>query len=1076
MHKAKVMIVEDDPIVGEDIRIRLNHMGYEVTDIATSGMQAIEAAEMHPPDIALMDIRLGEGMNGIETATELKRNHELPVIYLTAFADDDTVSRAKKTEPYGYIVKPIDDTELRSTLEIALYKRRSDQKVRESQQWLQTTLLSIGDGMIATDAKGIVAFMNPVAERLTGWRAGEATGMPIRQIFHIVNESTRKKVESPVDRALQEGVIVGLANHTLLLTKDGRIIPIADSGAPIKDNENRVIGAVLVFRDQTEERRAQQAIAESERKLSTLLGNLPGIAYRCLNDPLRTMHFISEGCEALTGYAPSDLIDNRILPYGDLIVPEDRERVCSEISAAVANKQPFAIEYMIQDRDQTIKWLWEKGLPVAQSESEEAVLEGFITDITTRKTAENRVVHLNQVLRAVRDINQLIVHERDREKLIQKACHLLVENRGYASALIMVTDTDNRPIAWAQAGLDDHFGELCAQLKSGKLPACADHEGPAGQPRIIQDRMATCRHCPVAGQFGEMDVMTIRLTHSEEELGSLVVSLKSGLAMQPEERRLFAELAGDLGYALHNIKKEEAHKASERQLHLLERHLAQAQKMEAIGTLAGGIAHDFNNILSSIIGYTELSMDNARQGSRLVDHLNEVLSAGMRAKELVRQILTFARQTDEQLNPIQIDSIAKEVLKFMRSSIPSTIEIRKEITEVAPILGSPIQAHQILMNLCTNAIQAMEKEGGTLCVQIKDTTIGNDTDPSTRRPRPGAYIKVSVSDTGSGIPPEVIDSIFEPYFTTKPPGEGTGMGLALVHGIVESYGGLIQVDSVPGEGTRFDLWLPATTNGSTSRLADIGEVPGGNERILLVDDEAAIVEVVGSILKRLGYTVTALNDSMAALNQFRGNPDTFDLVITDMTMPHMTGDKLAAAMLELRPELPIILCTGYSKGITEVKAEMIGIKALVFKPIAKVELANLVRTVLDGNVNGRSKACILIIDDEIQFRKLFIKKLARSPYEIIEAENGNQGLALFREHRPDLVVTDLVMPEKEGIETIIDLKKMDPAAKIIAVSGGGRNVPDLYLEFARKMGVKRAFPKPFDWEEMLAAIHEQVHD
>ena len=380
---------------------------------------------------------------------------------------------------------------------------------------------------------------------------------------------------------------------------------------------------------------------------------------------------------------------------------------------------------------------------------------------------------------------------------------------------------------------------------------------------------------------------------------------------------------------------------------ILERQLKQSQKMESIGNLAGGIAHDFNNILSSVIGFTELSLDEVEKGTHIEDNLQEVYAAGKRAKDLVRQILAFARQSEEELKPIQVDMIATEVLKLIRSSIPTTIEIKQNVESDSLIMGNATQIHQILMNLFTNAAHAMEDKGGILEFSLKDVVMDRGVNREKQDLKPGNYIEIKVSDTGTGIPPKIINSIFEPYFTTKGPGEGTGMGLAMVHGIVESCGGNISVDSTPGEGTTFTIYLPITRKRQEHRPYEPGDLPSGTERILFIDDEAPIAKMGSQVLERLGYSVTTRTSSVEALELFRAKPNEFDLVISDMTMPNMTGDVLAVELMTIRPDLPVILCTGYSKKISDENAAEIGIKAFAYKPIVKADLARTVRKVLD---------------------------------------------------------------------------------------------------------------------------------
>ena len=379
----------------------------------------------------------------------------------------------------------------------------------------------------------------------------------------------------------------------------------------------------------------------------------------------------------------------------------------------------------------------------------------------------------------------------------------------------------------------------------------------------------------------------------------------------------------------------------------MEQELRQAQKLEAIGVLAGGIAHDFNNILSSIIGYSELAIEDADDDSTIQGFLTEIYAAGIRAKELVKQILAIARKSDEQIEPIRVDSIAKEVVKFIRSTTPTTVEIRQKIQGESMILGNPSQVHRILMNLLTNASQAMEDDGGVLDIRTENVLVKPFSPLSAMGLKPGEYLEIKVSDTGEGIAPEILGAIFEPYFTTKPASEGTGMGLAVVQGIVESYGGKVWAESEPGKGSVFTVCLPLVKKKEPPDSQKAGPLPSGRENILFVDDEVSLARMGKQLLERLGYSVTVSTDGVQALEMFREKPDRFDLVITDMTMPRMTGDKLAVEMMKVRPELPVVLCTGFSKKLSNTLSKDLGIKALEFKPIVKANLANTVRKVLD---------------------------------------------------------------------------------------------------------------------------------
>jgi PAS domain S-box-containing protein len=379
----------------------------------------------------------------------------------------------------------------------------------------------------------------------------------------------------------------------------------------------------------------------------------------------------------------------------------------------------------------------------------------------------------------------------------------------------------------------------------------------------------------------------------------------------------------------------------------LEAQLLRATKMEAIGTLAGGIAHDFNNILAAIIGYTEMALGEPEVGDRLRDFLGQVHRAGERAIDLVKQILTFSRQKEMERKPIVVAPFVKEGIKLLSSFLPSTVQITQNITtEPIMILSGPTQIHQILMNLCTNASHAMRDGGGILDIQLIYERVDPVVASRSLNLAAGDYAKLTVSDTGHGIDTSIMDRIFDPFFSTKGPGEGTGLGLSVVYGIVKDQGGAIDVSSEPGKGTVFSVYLPLieTEPALPEWAPDL--IPRGSERILFVDDESALVELGCIMLISLGYSVTSRTSSIEALEAFRAGPHRFDLVITDMTMPNMRGDDFARELLKIRPDIPIILCTGFSEMISEERAQSLGIRRFVMKPFFKKDIAEAIREAL----------------------------------------------------------------------------------------------------------------------------------
>jgi PAS domain S-box-containing protein len=381
----------------------------------------------------------------------------------------------------------------------------------------------------------------------------------------------------------------------------------------------------------------------------------------------------------------------------------------------------------------------------------------------------------------------------------------------------------------------------------------------------------------------------------------------------------------------------------------LEQQLLQAQKMEAIGTLAGGIAHDFNNILGVIVGYSDMLVDDLQEDSLEQRNAKSVLSAAHRATDLVKQILAFSRQSERQRKPLQLSLIVKEALKLLRSTLPSTIEIKRHInSDTGTVLADATQMHQVIMNLCANAAHAMKDGGGVLTVSLDEVFIKAEDARRHDDIAPGPYLRLTVSDTGHGIPKVVIKRIFEPYYTTKATGEGTGMGLAVLHGIVKGHGGDISVTSEPGKGAAFSVFLPLIKEKHDEELVLTDEeVTGGNEHILLIDDETALLQVGQQMLERLGYQVTGHSDPAEALETFRGDPNQFDLVITDLTMPGLTGIHIAEELKKIKPGIPVILCSGFSAGVFEEEISAY-VDDFVMKPIIRGELDRVIRRVLSA--------------------------------------------------------------------------------------------------------------------------------
>ena len=459
-----------------------------------------------------------------------------------------------------------------------------------------------------------------------------------------------------------------------------------------------------------------------------------------------------------------------------------------------------------------------------------------------------------------------------------------------------------------------------------------------------------CGHSPACLECPIRNTVKTTLKTGESVHG---VETQQTFLVKEEEVSLWLEISVEpMGldnkrHAIMVISNITARKMAEKEKETIEAQFRQAQKMEAIGTLAGGIAHDFNNILAAMIGYADLALEDIPQANPARSSLEQVLIAGSRAKELVKQILTFSRKTEQEQKPIEIAPIVQEALKMLRSSVPVTIEIREKIEATYSVIqANPTQIHQIIMNLCSNAAQSMGEERGLLEVSLTDIDIEAPVFTHFGNLQAGKYLKLTIRDTGTGIDSKIMSRIFEPFFTTKGVDKGTGMGLSVVHGIIESYGGVITVESELGKGTTFDVFFPRIESDQVQRKHSSEIVCGQGELILLIDDEKPIVDMMTQILSRLGYSAVGKTSGIEALEIFRDDPTKFDLVITDYAMPDMTGKELTKELINIRPDIPVILCTGFSEDIDSEETRRMGIREFVMKPVAKEKIAKVIQKVL----------------------------------------------------------------------------------------------------------------------------------
>ncbi|MCP4576750.1 MAG: PAS domain S-box protein [Deltaproteobacteria bacterium] len=767
-------------------------------------------------------------------------------------------------------------------------RREAGETLRESEEKYRNLVERIKDG-ICVIQDSHVKFINQVMAEMLGYTVEEITDTEFTAYLHP--EEVSGVVENYERRITGEKVPERY--ETVFRHRDGAAIDVeVNGGAIIYEGK---IGDLVIARNITEKKQAEQVLRESEARFRELAELFPEAVFEA--NEKANLTFVNHRALDLFGYTGEDF--DRGLNCLDMFVPEDRDRAAENIMKILRGEDIGIEELTALRKDGGTFPVITRATTIWHGEKPSG-FRGLAIDISVRKRLEEELRESESFFRDIALSSSDWIWEIDPGGRYTFCSERVVEVLSYTpEEMLGKTPFDRMPPDEA-ARVENTFKEIFRN----------------------REPVVELENWNISRQGHEICFLTNGVPFFD----------KAGC------------FCGYRGVDKDITKRKQAEKEKEE----IQAQLRQAQKMEAIGTLAGGIAHDFNNILMAIMGNADMALHELPEQSPARYSIEQISRASDRARALTMQILAFSRQSKQAQNPIRVGLVVKEAMKLLRASFPAIIEIRQKTEAVEDtVLADPTQIHQVVMNLCTNAYHAMNRQTGVLDVSLAPVDIDSESASKVPDLQPGSYVKLTVSDTGTGMDPDVMERIFDPYFTTKEKGTGTGMGLAVVYGIVKGHGGAITVESEPGKGTRFDLFFPLIEHDAGPASETFEPAPTGNERILFVDDEESLADLGKRMLQHLGYEVDVRTSSIEALEAFRTKPERYDLVITDTTMPHMTGPELAGELMRIRPDIPIILCTGFSEMITEDKAKDLGFKAFVMKPVSMRGIARTIRQALD---------------------------------------------------------------------------------------------------------------------------------
>ena len=875
--KSRLLIVEDEAIVARDIEDVLKRLGYDVCCSVSSGEEAVEKARSFLPDLILMDIFLKGEKDGIQATEEIQGRYEIPVVYLTSYADSLTLERAKCTAPYGYLLKPFQERDLKSAVEIALCKSRSEKILREKERVFSATLFSLAEGVITADPQGNVLFLNDFAEKLLQIPFEKAKGKRLSSLFTLkrVCEGGEEEVR------LLECVAGGRAdfNDLLLVSSEGAKHCVDGTLTPLSGEA----GFVCVLRNIEERKKAQEELQKTMEFFRLLAENGHDLILLWRWNGKTSLEYVSPSAEAITGYRVDEFFSNPKL-LSLLVHPEDAKAWNDGWGKHNIPQENIFCRWI--RKDGRVIWIEQHNIPVYDEHGQMTAVEGIVRDITERTEAELALRKSEAQYRRIFETSKDMIFLSTPEGRFLEINPVGIFLLGYSSKEEMMA---------LDLNTDLYVSASDRELLRKKIT----YEGFVRDYETVWKRK-------------DGQLLNVLITaDAEKDSSGRVVYFRGMIRDVTEQKKL-------------------------------EQQLFHKQKMESIGLLAGGIAHDFNNILSGILGYASFMKMKVDHDHPFFGYIDTIEKGAQRAAELTAQLLAFAKGGRVDVKTIDLWNVIDETVKILRRTFDKRIEIiTKHSERPTNIEGDRVQLQQVVMNLCVNARDAMP-EGGKLTLQIEESLLEEGLEKG------GHYEVLSVSDTGLGMSEEVKGRIFEPFYTTKEEGKGTGLGLSLVYGVVKNHGGFIRVESEPGRGSTFRIYLPSSDRGVEVEKEEEGEVLGGGERILVVDDEEAIREFTKAILEDYGYRVETAGDGEEGVRFYEEGWKGIDLVVLDMVMPKLGGRDVYERLRRINPEVKVVLTTGYSRNgrAREILGE--GVQGFIQKPYQSKELLSVIKKVLGG--------------------------------------------------------------------------------------------------------------------------------